>query len=145
MIKFGITERGAVIMTRLDEVAKIFERLSEQDLEYLGTDHVKTNYRRLFTAQRNNKIAGYLAIYPDILGYYIVLAVDPNYRHQGIATTLVEKAVTYFYQRSDMNDLLWASSINNNISIKLAHKFGFIYRYKLTGQINLYSIRKEEI
>lgn len=132
-------------MARINEVAKIFERLSEQDLEYLGTNYIKTNYKRLFTVRHGNSIQGYLAIYPDILGYYIVLAVDPAYRHQGIATTLVEKAVTYFYQRSDMDDLLWASSINNKISIRLAHKFGFVYRYKLTGQINLYSIRKEEI
>lgn len=131
-------------MTRLDEIAKIFERLSEQDLKYLGINYIKTNYRRLFTARRNNKIVGYLAIYPGVYGYYVIIIVDPAYRRQGIASQLVRKAVSYFYQRCDIDELCWSAEPNNKASINLALKFGFEYQFDLPDDTLLFSIRKEE-
>ena len=130
-------------MNRNTEVRKLISHLSAQDIFYLGTNKLYLYYDKMWTKQDNYKIIGYLALYErGVNSAYLVGAIDPQYRRQGIASDLIERALDYFYHREDLDNLMYIIYTGNENSLKLASKFNFKYKFNLSANISVYMVTK---
>ena len=63
---------------------------------------------------------------PELQTAFVSIGVDEKYRGHGIGSKLVEKAISYFKNTKDLMWLECWANINNEASIALAEKSGFI-------------------
>jgi ribosomal protein S18 acetylase RimI-like enzyme len=70
-------------------------------------------------------------------GYIAMLAVSSSYRNQGIATTLVRRAIDAMIAR-DADEVVLETEVSNTAAMKLYERLGFLrskklHRYYLNG------------
>ena len=93
-----------------------------------------------------NKPVGFFAIKKDpsskYKDSYVILAVSPEARGQGIASQLVKSGISWF-KKSEFDFLFWPCDINNVASNKLAKHNGFKFAWKKdNGKSNVYKLEK---
>lgn len=74
---------------------------------------------------------------PTLRGYIAMLAVSSTYRNNGIATTLVRKAIDAMIER-DADEVVLETEATNTPAMKLYERLGFLrskrlHRYYLNG------------
>jgi peptide alpha-N-acetyltransferase len=74
---------------------------------------------------------------PTLRGYIAMLAVSSSYRNQGIATTLVRRAIDAMIERH-ADEIVLETEVTNTAAMKLYERLGFLrskklHRYYLNG------------
>lgn len=117
---------------------KDVDSLTSKNLEYLKVDYqgnVPTGFISIKSDKSNPK-------YKDS---YVILAVSPQFRKQGIASKLVGQAISWF-NKSEFNDLFWPCDIHNEASNNLAKSSGFKFAWtKDGGKSNVYRLHKKNV
>lgn len=93
-------------------------------------DFIDREERAVFLAIRDNICVGYIKVVSDILnkGYIADLAVDSQYRHQGIGTKLMDGAVAWCRERKFSGITLETQDVNLQ-----ACRFYIRYGFELSG------------
>lgn len=123
----------SVLMTFLHKIDKDFNpHLSQKTNIDSFCDKMLSNAKLFVSYSSGGAIKGLVAIYANDFecrySYIPLLAVDSNYRHQGIAWTLMNQAIDYV--RSLGTDKINCIGIhtNNPVAFHLYEKLGFCLR-----------------
>ena len=71
-------------------------------------------------------------------GYIAILAIEPNYRRQGLAKKLVQHCIYHFFLKTSACEIVLETEIINKAAMNLYTSFGFVkdkylQRYYMNG------------
>ena len=132
-----LKDANIICKSLLPEEKKDVDCLTSKNLVFL-----KIHYNK-------NTPAGFFAIKKDpdskYKDSYVILAVSPEYRGKGIASSLVKSGISWF-KKSEFDFLFWPCRIDNEASNKLAKSSGFKFCWKKdNGKSNVYKIEKKHL
>ncbi len=112
----------------LPEIMNI-ERLSFKETYPRGVFilFLENNPDTFLVAEYNRKVVGYVMAYlkPDLEGHVMSIAVHPNYRGNGIGSTLMSEVIGRLF-RLGAKYVGLEVRVSNERAIKLYERFGFI-------------------
>lgn|GEM_PF-124627 len=121
---------------KLPEVKQVIKTLSKEDKAELGPRYFYDDSQYRYIVERDDKPVGFIENRATGKKGHFNLAVDPDYRGQGIADEMVDQAITDVpVEMSNLEKILWITSEGNEASRKLAEKHGFELTSEEDGEV----------
>lgn len=122
--------------TKFQKCLRVINKLSAEEQKHIHPNN--DSYRDspysiyMYIYEKNNEPIAFIDVYPNTIVYpetpktdaFIIVAVDPEHRHQGIVKILLDKA-SYNLKDLGYKRLVWSCTPNNMDSRKAAVKNGF--------------------
>lgn len=120
----------------LDKVKTVIKTLSKADKAELGPRFFYDDAQYRYIVEKDDKPVGFIENRATGKKGHFNLAVDPDYRGQGIADELVEQAIADTpAELPDVEKIFWNTAEDNKASRALAEKHGFEFTSEEDGEV----------
>ena len=111
---------------KLDEVKRVIKTLSKEEKAELGPRYFYDDAQYRYIVEKDDKSVGFIENRATGKKGHFNIAVDPDYRGQGIADDMVDQAINDAPKNlPDIEKILWVTTSGNKASRDLAEKHGF--------------------
>jgi|GEM_PF-801885 len=121
---------------KLPEVKQVIKTLSKEEKAELGPRYFYDDSQYRYIVERDDKPVGFIENRATGKKGHFNLAVDPDYRGQGIADDMVDQAIADTpAELPDIEKILWVTTEGNEASRALAEKHGFELTSEEDGEV----------